>query len=79
MAKSLAPRRISDKLIDLLAEKEALPYRRGIVKGKIDEFKKAGDEKMVSIYQNRYNELVKLEAEIKADIFAECRRLYNEF
>lgn len=76
---SLAKRVMSDKLLDLLAEIEVLKYRRGIVKGNIAKYKKAGDTKNESIHKNRYEELVKLEKEIQADIFAEVRLVFGEY
>ena len=76
--KSMAPRLMSDKLLDLLAEKEAVKYRRGVVKSKMMRFEKVGDIKMASIYKNRYEELVKLSKEIENDIFEEVKKLYGE-
>lgn len=76
---SLAKRVVSDKLLDLLAEMEILKYRRGIVKGNIAKYHNAGDKKNESIHKNRYNELLKLEKEIKADIFAEVRLVFGEY
>lgn len=70
---------VNDKLIDLQCELETLKYRRGIVKANIAKYKKLGDEKMVSIHQNRYNDLVALEKEIKADIFEETKKLFNGY
>lgn len=70
---------VNDKLIDLQCELETLKYRRGIVKSNIAKYKKLGDDKMVSIHQNRYNDLVALEKEIKADIFEETKKLFNGY
>ena len=72
-------RRVSDKLIDLQCELETLKYRRGRIKANIVKYQKAGDTKNASIYQNRYNDLVELEKEIKAEIFAETDRLFNGY
>lgn len=70
---------ISDKLLDLHCEMETLKYRRGVVKANIEKFKKLGDTKQLSIHQNRYNDLVALEKEIKADIFEEVNKLFNGY
>lgn len=77
--KSIAKRYITDKIIDLLAEKEIVKYRRGIVKGNIEKYKAQNDERNASIHNNRYQELIKLEKEITADIFTEVKRLYNGY
>ena len=72
--KSRAPRLMSDRLLDLLAEKEAVKYRRGVVKAAMTRFNKIGDTKMESVYKNRYDELVKLAKEIENDIFDEVKK-----
>lgn len=72
-------RLVNDKLIDLHCELETLKYRRGRVKANIAKFKKLGDEKMVSIHQNRYNDLLELEKEIKQEIFNETDKLFNGY
>lgn len=76
---SRAKRLISDKLIDLYVEQEMVKYRRGIVKANIEKYKKLGDTKNASIHQNRYNELVELEKDIRKEIFDEVRKTYREY
>lgn len=64
-------RLMSDKLVDLICELEVLKYRRGRVKANITKYEKLGDKKNASIHQNRYNDLVELEKEIKKELWAE--------
>ena len=64
-------RLMSDKLVDLICELEVLKYRRGRVKANIAKYEKLGDKKNASIHQNRYNDLVELEKEIKKELWAE--------
>lgn len=64
-------RLMSDKLVDLICELEVLKYRRGRVKSNITKYEKLGDKKNASIHQNRYNDLVELEKEIKKELWAE--------
>lgn len=78
LRKSRAARKMSDKLMYLLAEYEATKYRIGVVRGLQRKHELEGDNKQASIMSNRIVEIDLLQQEIKKDIFKEIRALFQE-